>query len=462
MKISLRFKIAAAYLLILLAGFLSLATWGGSLIRKNAENDAVNSLYKEANYLAASYQVNTGAVNQRELEALAFSSGADIWILDLDGKLLASTGSSAVPEAVTAFDPTDGSEGYYMRGDFYGSFPRETLSVYAPLSKHVVAEGYAVLHYPYSAVEKAADRQSVVAYITYSFMLVFLFFFTMYIEFALVRPIRRVRRATMEYANGNPNFPAEIRTHDEIRDISEAGKELAHQLTSASDDQRRFLANISHDFRSPLTSIRGYIAAIQDGTIPYEMQGKYLNVVINETDRLTKLANGLLDITQVENGIILEKTLFDINGLLRSILPTFEGRVAEKNLSFEVTFEEESQNVHADKARIQQVLYNLIDNAIKFSGNGSTVDISTSLRGDRVFVSVKDHGIGIEKENINKIWDRFYKIDSSRGKDKKGTGLGLSIVREIIQAHREHIDVISTPGVGTEFIFTLSAVQPKE
>ena len=115
------------------------------------------------------------------------------------------------------------------------------------------------------------------------------------------------------------------------------------------------------------------------------------------------------------------------------------------------------QPVHADRSRIQQVIYNLVDNAIKFSNLDSTVDIATHLHGDKVFVSVTDHGVGIEKENLNKIWERFYKTDASRGKDKKGTGLGLAIVREIIQAHKENIDVISTPGVGTEFIFKLPA-----
>jgi signal transduction histidine kinase len=111
--------------------------------------------------------------------------------------------------------------------------------------------------------------------------------------------------------------------------------------------------------------------------------------------------------------------------------------------------------VDADVGKIQQVLYNLIDNAIKFSYNNSKIKVSTEERGDKVFVSVKDYGIGIPKDSLKKVWDRFYKTDASRGKDKKGTGLGLSITREIIQAHNENINVISTEGVGTEFIFSL-------
>jgi signal transduction histidine kinase len=107
-------------------------------------------------------------------------------------------------------------------------------------------------------------------------------------------------------------------------------------------------------------------------------------------------------------------------------------------------------------SKIQQVLYNLIDNAIKFSHNNSKIKVSTEEKGDKLFVSVKDYGIGIPKDSIKKIWERFYKTDASRGKDKKGTGLGLSITKEIIQAHNENINVISTEGVGTEFIFSLT------
>ena len=181
--------------------------------------------------------------------------------------------------------------------------------------------------------------------------------------------------------------------------------------------------------------------------------------MLGETNRLKDLANDVLDMTLLESGVTLSKSIFDLHHLIRMIISTYEGRMEEKDLVFNLTFETESQNVYADEKRIEQVLHNLIDNAVKFSNSSSSVDISTHLRNDRVFVSVSDHGIGIQKEELNKIWNRFYKSDASRGKDKKGTGLGLAIVREIIQAHGESIDVISTPGVGTEFIFTLQATR---
>ena len=151
----------------------------------------------------------------------------------------------------------------------------------------------------------------------------------------------------------------------------------------------------------------------------------------------------------------LSRTTFDINRVIKDTAASFEGTCNAKGIRFDLTFSDTVQTVFADMGKIQQVMYNLIDNAIKFSHPDSTIYIQVSDRYEKIFISVKDTGIGIPKDSIKKIWERFYKTDLSRGKDKKGTGLGLSIVKEIIQAHGENIDVISTEGVGTEFIFSL-------
>jgi signal transduction histidine kinase len=231
---------------------------------------------------------------------------------------------------------------------------------------------------------------------------------------------------------------------------------MAGEIARQEDDQKKFIANVSHDFRSPLTSIRGYLEAMLDGTIPAELHEKYLTIVINETDRLTKLTNGLLTLNNLNaRGMMLEKTDFDLNQIIRNTAASFEGTCRAKKLAIELVLTDDSMLVNGDVTKIQQVLYNLLDNAIKFSHNDSIIKIETTEKKNKVFVSVKDSGIGIPKEDQKMIWDRFYKSDLSRGKDKKGTGLGLSIVKEIIKAHGENINVISTVGVGTEFIFSL-------
>ena len=196
--------------------------------------------------------------------------------------------------------------------------------------------------------------------------------------------------------------------------------------------------------------------AILDGTIPVEIQDRYLHIVLSETERLEKLTKGLLTLnTFDDNGYLMEMSDFDINEVIRDTAALFEGQCSQKDISFHLSLTTQELPVYADKGRIQQVLYNLVDNAIKFSHDDSSIQIETTVKSGKVFISVKDHGTGIPKESLNKIWERFYKIDASRGKDRKGTGLGLSIVKEIINAHNQNIDVISTEGVGTEFIFTL-------
>ena len=185
------------------------------------------------------------------------------------------------------------------------------------------------------------------------------------------------------------------------------------------------------------------------------MYETYLTRVITETERLNKLTQGMLTLNSLDSKGYLSRTNFDINRVIKDTAASFEGTCENKNIMLDLTFSDRIQMVYADMGKIQQVLYNLIDNAIKFSHHDSTIYIRTSIKNEKVFVSVKDTGIGIPKPNQKKIWERFYKSDLSRGKDKKGTGLGLAIVKEIIQSHGENIDCISTEGVGTEFIFSL-------
>ena len=258
-----------------------------------------------------------------------------------------------------------------------------------------------------------------------------------------------------EYAAGNLDYRIDLNTRDEMGYLAGTLNYMSGELNKLEEYQRNFIANVSHDFRSPLTSIKGYLEAIIDGTIPPEMYEKYLTRVISETERLTKLTQGMLTLNSLDSKGYLSRSSFDINRVIKDTAASFEGTCGKKNINFELTFSDNIQMVYADLGKIQQVLYNLIDNAIKFSHQDSTIYIQTRIKNEKIFVSVKDTGIGIPKDSVKKIFDRFYKSDLSRGKDKKGTGLGLAIVKEIIQAHGENIDVVSTEGVGSEFIFSL-------
>ncbi|MCD8231949.1 MAG: ATP-binding protein [Clostridiales bacterium] len=281
--------------------------------------------------------------------------------------------------------------------------------------------------------------------------------------FSIYRPLHKIAQAAIAYADGDYENPIPYHAHNELGFVTDVMNCMAQDLNSFEDDQRKFISNISHDFRSPLTSIKGYAEAIADGTIPPQLQDKYLHVIISETERLEKLTQSLLELNKYSSkGILLNLTVFDVNEMIHQMLLTFEGRAIEKGLTFRLNLTGQNLYVKADSAKIEQVLHNLIDNAIKFSNSNSEIVIGTTIKNEKAFVSVRDFGIGIPKESQNKIWERFYKTDLSRGRDKTGTGLGLAIVKEILHAHHENINVISTEGIGTEFIFSLSLSTPSD
>jgi signal transduction histidine kinase len=343
-----------------------------------------------------------------------------------------------------------------MVGRFYGSFEEDVLSVFSPINSNFRVQGYVVMHYSIENIERSRDSLMNIYYMALLIMFVLSLLVLLVFTIVVYRPLRKITRATEEYADGNLTHTIEVNKDDEIGHLAASLNYMASELSKGEDNQKQFIANVSHDFRSPLTSIKGYIEAMEDGTIPPEMMGKYLKIVLNETERLTKLTNSLLSLNNLNTrGMHLDISDFDINAVIKNTAATFEGTCKAKRIRFKLVLCGEKLFVTADMGKIQQVLYNLIDNAIKFSKPDSSIKLETSEKNETVFVSVKDSGIGIPKDNLKQIFDRFYKTDLSRGRDKKGTGLGLSIVKEIINAHHENINVISTVDVGTEFIFTL-------
>lgn len=289
--------------------------------------------------------------------------------------------------------------------------------------------------------------------------LIFLIFVAIYILFVI--PTRRLIKVTNAYSEGNFEKKIVIKSNDEYRVLFERIGYMGETMSRFDEYQRKIISNISHDFRSPLTSIKGYTEAIKDGTILPDQQGKYLDTVLFEVERLTKLTTNLLTLnTFDQKGMLLQKSKFDINAVIKDVARSFEGTCKKKHLTIQMIFAEPEITVFADRGKIEQVIYNLVDNAIKFSHAEGEICLFTEKKGHKAMVSVQDEGVGIEKRDLAKIWDRFYKTDTSRGKDKKGTGLGLSIVKEIMTAHGENINVISTTGVGTEFILTLPLAEP--
>lgn len=458
MKRSLYTKLLLAYLAIAVVALLLILTLGTSLNRNYRIDIIEQQLYNEANYLVNSYKTtlisDTGNINNTLNIAVALEDSRDcsIWVLDNNFNVLYPDNTLSISD----FDPASCNEKHGFTSTFNDYYDEEQLCVYAPIPKTFGTAGYLLLAYPISEANAQINQATNVLYIiSGGIFLIFLLLF-LFIHILILRPIKQITKAASEYASGNLTYSYKYKSNDELGVLSETQTYMASALAQTAEDQRKFITNVSHDFRSPLTSIRGYLEAILDGTIPPELTEKYIRIVKNETDRLTSLTQNILDLNTLgQKGVLLDYSDFNIHHEIKKILATFEGRCSEKRISFELTFSNHDFWVHADLGRIQQVLYNLIDNAIKFSPPGKTIFIETKENKGKAYISIKDQGIGISADNIKRIWERFYKIDSSRGKDRKGSGLGLSITKEIIQAHGENIDVISTEGVGTEFIFTL-------
>lgn len=277
----------------------------------------------------------------------------------------------------------------------------------------------------------------------------------------ITKPLLQMNEATKVIAGGNFEQRIEIKSEDEIGQLAESFNHMAESLDKYEKVRRDFIANVSHDLRSPLTSIQGFLGAILDGTIPQEKQFHYLNIVLEETKRLTKLTNDIVELSRAQtSNITLEKTRFDINTLIRESIERLEPRLQQKDIKIDAIFAEKETFVCADEDKIARVIYNLVDNAIKFSDIGKKIEVETVLQQNKkLLVSIKDYGKGIAEEDLKYIFDRFYKVDSSRGKDKTGSGLGLCIVREFLLAHGENIAVKSEKDKGTTFVFTLKLAE---
>ncbi|WP_367566985.1 sensor histidine kinase [Lacrimispora sp.] len=458
---SLYYKFILGYLLFGLLGFVSIATFSSEITDRYLLRQHSESLYDEANQIASSYSGMYQGKNRylssypEMLKEIGYLH-AQIWIMDRQGKVVADSRTPGIEgQVIEDFDPTFMGNKSYTIGNYYNQFPEEVLSVHAPITGNYTTYGYVAVHLPISYLRAERDGILNIIYISsavlFGLSLIILLVFTRTVYF----PLKKITAGANEYAQGNLTHHIGVNTRDEMGYLAGTLNYMSDEMNKMDEYQKTFIANVSHDFRSPLTSIKGYLEAILDGTIPPELYEKYLTRVISETERLNSLTHGLLTLNSLDSKGYLNRTNFDINRVIKDTAASFEGTCNEKNITFDLTFSDNIQMVYGDLGKIQRVLYNLIDNAIKFSHRDSTIHIQASGKYEKIFVSIKDTGIGIPKESLKKIWDRFYKTDLSRGKDKKGTGLGLAIVKEIIQSHGENIDVVSTEGVGSEFIFSL-------
>lgn len=280
----------------------------------------------------------------------------------------------------------------------------------------------------------------------------------------IISPLKDMSRAAKSFAAGDFTVRVPVVGNDEVAELATAFNNMAQSLASLDDMRSNFMSSVSHDMRTPMTTISGFIDCILSGAIPPERHEHYLTIIRDEVQRLSRLVATLLDISRIQAGdrkFVMAP--FDICEMARQVLISCEQRIDGRHLEVEFNIDDDNMYVMGDHDAIYQILYNIVDNAIKFSFDGGMLRICIKyIEGRRISTSVYNDGEGIPKEDQPYIFERFYKSDRSRGKDKSGVGLGMFIAKTIIKAHGEDITLRSEPGKNCEFEFTLPRAQPTD
>ncbi|MBO5930288.1 MAG: HAMP domain-containing protein [Clostridia bacterium] len=415
-------------------------------------------------YLASAGQRVPADTYRMYINALAESTDTEILILNKDGRLVMSSVENfngTVKEKYIE-DISKGKGGTY-RDSLEGVFRGDALTVTRPIEYQGTVIGGVLVSIPTPEVTKMRIEVLKVFALNVAVVTMLVAFIVYFISKRITKPLSVLRDAAKSIADGDFKRRVYIEADSELTELGETFNHMANSLEQLENMRSSFIANVSHDLRTPMTTIIGFVEGILDGTIPPDKHAWYLSVVLDESKRLSRIVTDLLDLSKLEQGSFsVEKRVFDMNELIRLSIIKFEKRITEKNIRLMVGFEGENLRVNADKDAVQRVLTNLLDNAIKFTQEGGFIDIQTGVKENRAYVSIQNSGAGIEKKDLMHIFDRFYKTDKSRGQDKNGAGLGLYIVKSILQAHGEQIWAESEVGEFTRFSFTLEQATEKK
>ena len=289
---------------------------------------------------------------------------------------------------------------------------------------------------------------------TFTIAIVFAGCILWFISKKITAPLREMNDIARLYAKGDFSKSVHVISNDEIGQLANSFTYMAKELNQLENTRKQFISNVSHELRSPLTSIKGFIIALMDGTIPSNKRSHYYNLMKDETERMIKLVNDTLDMNQLEEGHHnILRTDYSLTEQINMVIHKFEPHFVKKNL--EISFASDREYiVYADKARIEQVIINLLQNAVQFSKMNDRIEIYLMKDREYVKIVIQDYGEGIKEDQLDMIWKRFYKVDEART-NKSGAGLGLAIVKSILDIHETEIQVKTKLGEGTAFSFTL-------
>ena len=396
---------------------------------------------------------------------LADAIDADIYVTDSRGRMLLSSaavddrliGSTTLSDLVSRVH-TD----YFEIGTLAGLYEKRQYTAATPVQVSDQVLGYVFVATPASALSLTLqDNLKIYALSVFGALL--LCSAVVYLmSYRFVRPLRHMAAATRRFAQGDFSARVPVKGKDEVAELADALNHMAVSLSSVEGMRRSFIANVSHELKTPMTSIAGFVDGILDGTIPPEKQRHYMKIVSDEVKRLSRLVRSMLDLSRIDSGELkMNSVRFDLTEIVCSVLVSSEQRIEKKGLNITGMEGCEKMEIQGDYDLMNQVLYNLLDNAIKFTNEGGDIDIRLHRADSRIYVAVRNSGEGIPADEMPQIFERFYKSDRSRSLDKNGMGLGLYIVKTVVGLHGGEITVRSVPGEFTEFAFWVPAAPDK-
>ncbi|MBQ3181808.1 MAG: HAMP domain-containing histidine kinase [Clostridia bacterium] len=403
-------------------------------------------------------------VYRLSVDSIATTTDTEIFVVDQSSKTVISSIEGYQGQIKEKF--TSGmlsGKGEVFRGKISGDTSAMMLAVSEPIIHQGEVVGGVLVCIPLPEITRTRGEVFKNFFWSICIAIVFVAVLVYFLAKKITNPLRKLNEVAKSIAKGNFKERVEIGDIEELAELGETFNDMAESIEVFETTRNSFIANITHDLRTPMTTITGFVEGILDGTIPEDKHEWYLSIVLDESKRLSRIVNDVLDISKLEQGSFnLEMQDFDINELVRLNVIKFEKNITDKDIQLSVEFEKENLLVNADKDAISRVLTNLFDNAIKFTNEKGFIDIKVGEKDAKAYVSVQNSGLGIAEEERIHIFDRFYKTDKSRSLDKNGAGLGLYIVKNIIQAHGQRVWAESKQGEFARFSFTLALSDNKK
>ena len=434
--------------------------------RERMDNNA-SEVAKTASAIADGDSLTSWSLSMT-LSSISRTTGNQVFITDETGKIVSCSDRAPMCEHLGHQIPADVMQTLETTGEYDqmstlgGLYEKNRYAVARPIK--TAADGNDIIGYVFitnvvdNILKTWSSLTGITAIVTIGVFAAAMIVSLMYSKH-MAKPLDEMAAASRRFARGD--FSVRVRQRedptDEMGALIDSFNKMADSLENAEARRSEFIANISHELRTPMTTISGFAEGLLDGTIPPEDEKKYLRAISDETKRLSRLVRDMLDVSQLRNRAAdpTKRIDFDLTELTLQTLLSFESRATKKNLDVDPQLPDNHIMVHADKDAITQVIYNLLDNAVKFASPGSCITVRIYKDNGKAYVSVRDYGETIPPDDLPFIFDRFHKSDRSRSLDKDGVGLGLYLVKSIINSHDEDIAVTSRDGM-TEFVFTLT------